>query len=167
MSDLKQASFWVGQLCIIVATVLGVFLAASQGFKQAMMFDDATTTQSNYYLRKSLSGELAANLGHIEVFADKVARQVDKPELVLDTFVWESMTYSRNALETPSDLLAEAQNFYRTVNEIMTTSYYNNTKRVELLRELSAHIKDNVLPRFERDMEGLRQKLGGYNLQVS
>ena len=158
-SEIKKPSFWISQACIIAATVVGVFLAANQGFKQAMLFDTIKTTQNNYYLRKSLQNELAANVGYIREFMAKVENRIDKPELVLETFVWSSMTYSSTSLETPSDLLREAQQFYRQANEIMNTPYFNNSVKAKNLGELADHIEKDVLPRFETNTEDLRKDL--------
>lgn len=113
VSEVKKASFWVSHLFIIAATIVGVFLAANEGLKQAMIFDDIRSAKNNYYLRKSLQGELADNIAYIKEFIAKVDRRVDKPELALETFVWKNMAFSSATLETPSELLREAKQFYR------------------------------------------------------
>lgn len=38
--ETKKASFWISQCFILLATVLGVYLASSQGFKQALAYGE-------------------------------------------------------------------------------------------------------------------------------
>ena len=165
-SEVKKASFWISQVSIIIATVLGVFLAASQGFEQAIRFDNVKAEKNNYYLRKSLQDEITDNVAHIRAFITKVEQRIDKPEMVLETFVWRSMTYSSTALETPSDLLRDAKQFYRQVDEIMNTSYFSNQMKAKALGELAASVEKNVLPKFEADTSAIRKSLQDRNLDV-
>lgn len=159
-SDVKKASFWISQLFIIVATVAGVFLAASQGLRQALQFDGIKSEQNNYYLRKSLQNELSDNVGYIREYVGKVNNRVQKPALNLETFVWNSMTYSSTALETPSDLLREAQKFYHQARDIMETPHFNDMNKAKNLGELADHIEKNVLPKFQSDTDRLKKSLG-------
>lgn len=165
-NEIKKASFWISQLCIITATVLGVFLAASQGFEQAIQFDNIKGDKNNYYLRKSLQNELSDNVGYIRDFIGKVRGGVDKPELTLETFVWRSMVYSSAALETPSELLRETQKFYHKAEEIMSTPYYNNQNKANYLGELAEHMEKNVLPKFEKDTDDIRKSLQARSMDV-
>ena len=166
VSEVKKASFWVSHLFIILATVIGVFLAANQGLKQAILFDDVRCAKNNYYLRKSLQSELADNVGYIKEFIAKVERRVDKPELVLESFVWKNMAFSSATLETPSELLREAKLFYRKAEEIMNTPYYNNYNKAEFLGELAKHVEEQVLPKFDEDAATLRKKIQDYGTDV-
>ncbi len=166
VSDVKRASFWISQIFIIIATVAGVFLAASQGLKQALQFDSIKSEQSNYYLRKSLQNELADNVGYVREFIDKVNKRIQKPALELETFVWNSMTYSPNALETPSELLREAQKFYHRANDIMTTPHFNDQIKAQNLGELADHMEKDVLPLFQADTDVLKRNLAAKNIEV-
>ena len=165
-SEIKKPAFWISQSCIIAATVIGVFLAANQGFEQAIKFDNILSEKNNYYLRKSLQQELTDNVAHIREFIRKVDQRIDKPDLVLDTFVWNSMTFSPTALETPSDMLREAKLFYRKAKEIMDTPYFNNMNKAKALGELAAHIEKNVLPKFEDNTAAIRKGLQGKKIDV-
>lgn len=164
--DIKRPSFWISNVFILMATVIGVYLAASQGFEQAVQFDTLRADKSNYYMRVSLRNELASNVEHMKEYIDKVAKRIDKPELVLDTFVWNSMTYSPSALETPSALLREAQAFYRRAPEIMNTPYFNNQNKASNLGELIKHVEENVLPAFDADTDALRKSLKDRDQEV-
>ena len=165
-NEIRKASFWISQLCIVAATVIGVFLAANQGFEQAIRFDNILSEKNNYYLRKSLQQELGDNVAHIREFIHKVDQRIDKPELVLDTFVWNSMTYSPTSLETPPELLREAKLFYRRTKEIMDTPYFNNMNKAKALGELAAHIEKTVLPKFEEDTAAIKKGLQAKKVDV-
>lgn len=165
-SEVRRASFWVSQAVIIIATVGGVYLAASQGLKQAMQFDTIKSMQNNYYLRKSLQNELTDNVGYMREYVEKVGQRVVKPPLNLETFVWNSMTYSSTALETPSDLLREAQKFYHTADDIMNNPNWNDGLRAKALGELADHIEKNVLPSFEKSTADIRAELKRRGIDV-
>ena len=164
-SDVKKASFWVSQLVIIIATVGGVYLAASQGLKQAIQFDSIRSEQNNYYLRKSLQNELGDNVGYIRDYINKVNQRVANPTLDLETFVWNSMTYSSTALETPSDLLRDAQRFYHQVDEIMKGAAAVPVKN-KALEDLAKRIESEVLPKFEADTKRIKDRLAAKNIDV-
>ncbi|MCC8109403.1 MAG: hypothetical protein LIQ30_10275 [Planctomycetes bacterium] len=118
-----------------------------------MQFDNIKSMQNNYYLRTSLRNELADNVGYMREYADKVKNRVVKPALNLETFVWNSMTYSPTSLETPSEILREAQRFYHTAGEIMANPHWNDNNRAKALTELADHVEKEVLPRMEKDAE--------------
>lgn len=165
-SDIRKASFWVSNLFIIAATVLGVFLAATQGFEQAVQFDNLRGDKNNYYMRQSLRGELADNAGYVKEYIAKVSNQVVSPQLVLEDFVWNNMTYAANALETPTELLREAQRFHRRVTEIMATPHFNDRMKAQHLGELVKHLEENVLPAFDADIEALAKSLKARNVDL-
>ena len=165
-SEAKKASFWISQIVIIIATVGGVYLAASQGLKQAIQFDSIKSEQNNYFLRKSLQNELADNVGYIREYADKVKRQIVNADLNLETFVWNSMTYSPVALETPSELLREAQKFYHSAADIMANKNFQPRNRAENLTALADHVEKNVLGKFEANTKALRETLRQRGISV-
>lgn len=164
--SVKTASFWISQMVIIIATVAGVFLAASQGLKQAIQFDSIRSEQNNYYLRKSLQNELADNVGYIREYQEKVKQRVVKPALNLETFVWTSMTYSSTSLETPSNMLREAQKFYHQAEEIMANPHFNDVNRAKGLGDLADHVEKAVLPLFEENLDRLGRALKAKGIDV-
>ena len=70
-NDLGKSGFWISQMFVVAATIIGVYLAAHTGLQQAIAFDRLTSQESNYYLRKSLHDELADN---VAVLLDTLAR---------------------------------------------------------------------------------------------
>lgn len=70
-SEVKKPSFWISQIFILMATILGVYLAATQGFKQAVQFEHIMGQKSTYYLQSSIKNELSLNITATEQFLEK------------------------------------------------------------------------------------------------
>lgn len=161
--EVRKLSFWVSQIFILIATVLGVFLAANQGFKQALVFENIQSNKSNYYLRMSLQQELSDNVTLIkEYIADVNAGNSKQAPLNLYTFVWDSMRYSSATLETPSGLLRDSQHFYRQVNdthEKIANNVYAVSYGTKKLQEVVEHMEKTVLPQFSADTDRIRSDL--------
>lgn len=165
-SEIRKASFWIAQICVIIATILGVYLAASQGFKQAMAFEDVRSDKANAYLRISLRTEMANNAEIVKAYVAKIRKNdsfsARKSPLPLQMFVWENMKFSSNTLETPSDMLNANIEFLRginaTYNELASSgiSTENGLKRME---EAVAKLENEVFPKLDANIALLRASL--------
>lgn len=165
-SEVRKASFWVGQLCVIVATVLGVYLAATQGLKQAVAFDEIRSDKNNAYLRLSLRTEMAGNIEIVKDYVAKVRKDGSlisrKRALNLQMFVWDNMKFSSNTLETPSEFLTANAEFLRTIaylhGELASSgiSTENGLKRME---EAIKKLEETVIPKIDASVEELRASL--------
>ena len=170
--ETKKLSFWVSQLFILLATVMGVYLASSQGFRQALAYGDIQSAKSNYYLRKSLQSEIADNIPLVREYMKSLetgglpARQAP---FQLDTFVWENLKVSPATLETPPELLRESRMFYRGVADLQQ-KIAGNTYGVKVgsqkLKELVEHMENDVLPMFTKDLDGIRADLKKRGVEV-
>lgn len=170
--ETKKLSFWVSQIFILLATVMGVYLASSQGFKQALAYGDVQAMRSNYYLRKSLQSEIADNIPLVREYMKRLETgglPARKAAFSLDTFVWESLKSSSATLETPPELLRESRQFYRGVADLHT-KIVDNTYGVkvanEKLEELISHMEKDVLPMFDKDIAALRNELKNRGVTV-
>lgn len=70
-TELIKTSFWVSQIFIIIATVVGVYLAAQEGLSQAIKFDALSNMQNNYHLRHALYDEVSDNVEILSHYADR------------------------------------------------------------------------------------------------
>ena len=171
--ETKKLSFWISQIFILAATVMGVYLASSQGFKQALAYGDIQAARNNYYLRKSLQSELADNIPLVREYMTKVEKgnlADRKTPFALDTFVWESMKNSSSTLETPPELLRESRKFYRGIAELqqkIADSTYSGKVGAQKLGELTDNLEQNVLPKFTADLDTLRKWLRERGVEVS
>lgn len=119
MSELRTASFWVGHLMVILATILGVYLAASAGFKQALKLDLLQSDRGTYYVAESLYQELKFNdeqmRGFIENTKDK--NFVFKEHIAgirLNEFIFNTAQESESTFEIDPALLSEVSSYYFT-----------------------------------------------------
>lgn len=121
--DLSNSRFWISQACVIIATIVGVFLAAQQGLSQALLFDTLNSKESNFYLRYSLDNEISSNIVTLKEYANLLKqnkiRDLKSNRPALQRFVWETMKYSPATLETPSHILAAANQFYLQTNILL------------------------------------------------
>lgn len=171
--EVSNLSFWISHFFMLLATVLGVYLAGQQGLKQAVAFDRIHSDMNNYYLRKSLQDELSENMILVAAYAEGLqgisihaARRAD---LHLDTFVWESMKFSSATLETPTPLLSASRRFYREVNDIhakVQSGYHDPVYGRRLLLELVEQMDTEVMPMFDEDTEALRKALARKKVRV-
>lgn len=172
LDETKKLSFWVSQLFILLATVLGVYLASSQGFRQALAYGEIQAARSNYYLRASLRGEIADNLPLVREYMQSIKTggpQARKAPMNLETFVWESMRNSPATLETPPELLREASRFYRELGELERKAADNSLGiqvLADRLRAVVDRVEKDLLPKFDADAVGLRKRLAEGGLRV-
>ncbi|MCE2573691.1 hypothetical protein [Motilimonas eburnea] len=174
--DLLNSGFWVTNLCMIVATIIGVYLASNEGFRQAMLFDDINTTEANYYLRRSLMLELEDNLTLVKqkVTTLETAQykrfDPSRDSLELDHYVWNSMQYSPNTMEVPSDLLAGARRYYRTIGvtwQQMAQHQISSQEGLSIVKEANQTVITQVLPGLQTDLATLKQQLVGFGVEVN
>ncbi|WLQ17068.1 hypothetical protein O5O45_14200 [Hahella aquimaris] len=173
-SGIKESSFWISQIFMILATVLGVYLAAQEGLNQAIIFDDLTSRQNNYYLRNSLASELQSNLIQARDYAEFVKSPPSRSAikmfpLKLDLFVWESMRYSPSALETPSQFILEIQRYYREIEDIrgkIESSAYAPHYGAEEMKKRTERMEKEVLPKLLANIDTLRRYLKEHNVPV-
>lgn len=119
-SEIKKASYWLSQVFVIIATIVGVFLAANQGYKLAVEFENNIAVKESYYLQKSLQYELEDNIEIVSVYLNAIQSgdsQAKSVPLNLNTLVLENMRYSQITLSTPPEILRGTQKFYREINE--------------------------------------------------
>ena len=163
--EVKKPSFWISQIFILLATVLGVYLASSQGFEQAMNYGNLQAARNNYYLRKSLRSEIDDNLALVDEYLKRLETgglPARKAPFALDTFVWESMKNSPSTMEAPPELLREARMFYRGVADIqqkVADNTYSVKTATERLNEMTGRIRGTVLQQFDADIDALGKRL--------
>lgn len=173
--DLTSSGFWIGHLLMIAATIAGVYLAAQAGLQQAILFDDITSKETNYYLRQSLYDEVNTNVDILRQYnEDYFGRGISVQELKqnnpkISRYVWDTMKFSPYTLETPSYFLSEVQNFYRIVDDLIEKREkftYGPTHASKLLLERLDHMEKNVLPKLAANTDKLATELMVYNVDV-
>lgn len=168
VNEIKKASFWVSQLFILVATVLGVYLAASQGYKQAVQFENMTSYKENYYLQKSLQYELQDN---ISLLKDLMTRLQDpnsygarSESLNFYSLVWENMKFSKTTLGTPPEFLRIAQQFYRniaTTQQKIAKGDISTAYGIKQFQEQIDIVEQQLIPALEKSTDQIKKELDG------
>ncbi|WP_108945525.1 hypothetical protein [Shewanella halifaxensis] len=162
--ELVKTSFWVSQIFMIVATIVGVYLAAQEGLSQAIKFDDLNNKQNNYYLRHALYDEVKDNIVTINEYADLIANStVSAYDLknvrpTISTFVWDNMRYSKNTLETPTEILTETRRFYMLSDDLVAkleARFYGRKFGADKLKALTAEVEAITLPKLKKNFENL------------
>lgn len=164
--EVKKASFWISQFFILIATVLGVYLAATQGFKQAIQFDHIMGQKNAYYLQVSLKNELSTNIAATEQFLEKTQNSKDQwatYPLELSTFIWNNMQLSATALELSPIILANTEKFMINTPKEYTKATSGDQaqrqaaiKRLELLIQSS---KQTLMPELDKNIQQLETSL--------
>ncbi len=175
--DLGNSGFWISQLFVVLATIIGVYLAAHAGLKQAIVFDELTTRERNYHLRVSLHDELQDNAQVLRHYVeDSLSRNLSRTMLrnqrpAISQFVWETMRYSPRTLETPSVFLTEGRRFYAQAEDIIhkaENGVYGAQHAAGLLHALLDRMEEELLPRLRDNYTALGEELRrqGVNLET-
>ena len=167
----KKMSFWISQLFILAATVLGVYLAANMGFKQAIAYGELQSARNNYFLRQSIRDEVVRNIPLVRAYMDGMASgpNARSQPIDLDTFVWDCMANSSQTLETPPELLSGSRAFYLDIaatHKLIAANTISANVGKERLSAALDHMEKNILPAFEADLQALKSHLKANNITV-
>lgn len=164
--ELTKSSFWVGQFFVVAATIIGVYLAASEGLNQALKFDYLSSQTDNYHLQSALLDEYKDNLTTIEQFEQLLTggshynRQTDN--LILDLFIWDTMKFSRATMETPSSILTGVRRTYHQASDIakqLKMTKIGQSIAVEQLKAVRQRGSNDVLPEIKRSLLSIQTTL--------
>lgn len=165
-SELVKTGFWIGQIFMLLATVLGVYLASQEGLSQAIRFSEIDDMQNNYYLRRSLYDEVADNVELVRQYVadieEKKPYDLKKFHPELQTYIWDTMRYSRNTLQTPAHFLSDIRRFYAEVDDLVTKGEertYGRSFFMPKLLEAAESIEQNTLVALDRNLNTLKRQL--------
>lgn len=163
--DLINTGFWVAQIFLMASTVLGVYLAAQVGLKQAVLFDEIDTTENRYKLLASVKSELNANLEKLDKYANKVANTGQNlPPPRLQKVVWKTLPRSPTTLKSKPGLLTRAESFYFKTDGI-TESIEDRSKlpdapkAAQQLKKHIAETRNNLIQDIEAQIQSLNADL--------
>ena len=158
---------------MVVATVIGVYLAAQEGLSQALQFDNLNSKEKNYYLQHALADELQDNILTLEnytaLITSKPIIDVKPYHPVVDLFVWENMKYSANALETPSQILSGVRRYNLATKSIIKKIESNQMGLkfgAKQLMELNKKVKEGALKQLILNYSQLHKELIEAGIEV-
>jgi hypothetical protein len=171
VKDNEHAEFWVSHLLIIITTIIGVYLAASSGFKIAVEFELVKSDRDSYYQRSAMRDELIDNINQLEKWGKDytsggVKNYVGQDAKELDQFVWKTMQFSQGTFEIPTEILSGIRGFYTSMTwylNKMSEKKGNASFVKEMLKKVEM-TKSNLLPKIDTDLAALRQRLLDYKI---
>ncbi len=163
---MKNPEFIISQILMIFATVIGVYLAAHEGFKQAVQFQLLDADRTAYRHMIALRDEMDFNAETLASFAEEYrasgANIHDQFLPPVRTFVWDSSSDHPSIFEMPQEVLGGAASVYKRIDDQMALGGRGPDRRRELLtafEEESVRIRQDMLPAFERALKELRQRM--------
>jgi|GEM_PF-5371827 len=160
-----SSEFWIGQMVVVVCTILGIYLAATLGFKKAVDLTLLESDRNTYYLAASFEGEVRSNLTHLDAFLtehDAAPFMPDGATLKLNRFVFDAMKFAGSTMELPPAVVNGVSTFYLDAGETMdllNAKQLNKQSGFNTLRTLIDELKADELPKLETMAGDLKQKL--------
>ena len=173
LSDVRSLGFWISNAFTILATVLGVYLAASEGFKQALQFRQVEENEHTYDLLTALKAELEYNRGQagdtVERGLEKLPQSWEEPP-PRQGFVWKTMQAVPETFRVPPAALNGIALYYSRLDQHMTDAY-NERKHpsdqrnaILALQEANAELDDTVLRAINARMAQLKETLADFGV---
>lgn len=133
MNDLRSLAYWIGHMVTLLATVIGVYFAASSGFRVAVNVEQARADRGTYYLAESLLKELQFNVENMQGYIEKTSQSrfvynEDLQGIELNDYVFSASKFSDSTFEIPPSLLNELSAYYFIVGNALD-SYYQSGKQ--------------------------------------
>jgi hypothetical protein len=175
MSRRQNLIFWVSQLAVVFSTIVGVYLASSEGLKSAVEFHYAITTEKKYYTLNALHAEVKNNNDLILEFGEKNLSKNEQGEIHahrsmrvpdLNWFVWTTMTQSSDSLDLPVDILRDVNIYYLSL--LKTSGLYENSGGYDKLRHakkintLAEDTEAVLLARITAQLEDYKDQMRDY-----
>ena len=170
---MRNPEFILSQVLMVGATVLGVYLAANEGFKQAVQFQLLDADRTAYRHMIALRDEMEFNAETLATFAEEYrasgANIHDQFLPPVRTFVWDSSSDHPSIFEMPQEVLGGASSVYRRIEREMTLGGRGPDRRRDLLNafeEESTRIREEMLPAFEDALKNLRRRMKKQGVRV-
>ena len=160
--------FLLTQVLLVLSTVLGIFLAAQQGFTKAVEFDYLKGDIDGWHVRTAVRAELIHNLdgmhnliGHVRQTGSFPATAAEWPRVSRN--VWDGAKYHPAYYETSPAALAALGAFYDEVPELLKRAQNNRvlpkvflrtSKRISGTQRAQSYLTWNLvwLPRALRQL---------------
>lgn len=169
----EHSQFWLSQIFAIIATVLGVYLAANSGFWQAVKFEDLLHSRDKFYLATSLESELRDNNRLIEIQIKKIEKNKHfnhQGRPIMAQFIWGIMKEDGTTLALPPMILTETRRYYQNIDYA-----FNNYRQIDSKNDkdmvhkvLTAESKriNKVVAKLGQYRKNLYKQLKGSDIQV-
>lgn len=165
-----NGEFWLGQIFTLIATVVGVYLAANSGFEKAIEFESLQSKRSAYLANLALHHELSANVAEVQSWVEEFQRDPQHNDMdmradsyQLDTFLWQTMQEGDAIFEIPYHQIEAISVYYGDSDNLRTVMLSGNPfqapKAAEKLARLNQQILNNFLPLQRSELQKTAQYL--------
>lgn len=159
----QNKQFWLGQVFMILATVIGVYLAANVGFKEAINYENLIGEKNKYYMTLSLSNEIKDSIEESNLIAHNKSKQIGTNTIDLPSYyVWESMKQNPDTLELPSDIITGTRRYIHNTIKMFNQFNHKQLGGYVLKKEinkLNDKVKKELLPKIEKYNSELKEFL--------
>ncbi len=177
LSKRENVLFWISQIAIIVSTVIGVYLATSEGLKSAVEFHSLTTLEKKYYTLNALRQEIESNNTLVAQFLEQLINKDENGNPVshnghgempdLNWFVWKTMENSSESLDLPVDILRDSNRYYLQLTELgeklQRSNGYDLLRYGTELEKLTKSTAEPFLVRIDEQLADYRSRLGRFD----
>jgi len=159
-NELIRPGYWIGHFLAVIATIVGVYLAASVGFNKAVELELLRADRGTYYVAKSLLSQTEANLEQFDVYIEKTTgKSRIKDEIKgmhLNDYVFQSAKFSESTFELNPQVLTEVSQFYSNLRASFDAYYPDQPETLMLsIRKETEFMKDGPLQRLEEHVNEL------------
>lgn len=172
-----NVEFWAGQIFTLVATIIGVYLAANSGFNKAIEFDSLQRQRDAYFVQRALYNEFKTNLDSVQVWTQAFNDNAQNNRLYLDKdkyqfsfFLWETMQEGSSIFAVPYDRVEVIASFYERASHLRGVMFSENPfespKAAKELEQLAESIRTDFLPSFEASIEKIKDNLNDNGLSI-
>jgi len=170
-----SSRFWIGQVMVITSTILGVFLAANAGFKQAIEFNAIVAKRNTYHMLGAFEAELKDNI----LIINNLNKRLRQPNMnrtfmlrrhQTGKFIWTAMLKSKETFQLPPDVLTGVRRYYKNLeilryelkNNLIDTDYF--VEKIALEHNVLANV---VLPGIKQEQHYLAKILTDLNISFN
>ena len=173
VSDIRSLGFWISNALMILATILGVYLAASEGFKQAMQFRQVEEAEHTYELLTALHAELQLNRSRLGEAVtdglDELPQSYEEPPRN-QRYIWQAMQNVPETFRVPPQALNGIAHYYREIDDYLEQAFdgrkhpSDQRRAFERLEAANAEFDAQVMTVIDAKMEELRRKLAEFGV---
>jgi len=169
--------FWADQIFTLIATVVGVYLAANSGFNKALEFDSLQRERDSYHIQSALYSEFKTNLDSLKVWTETFNKNprsngmhYEKDKYQFSFFLWETMQESSTIFAIPYNRVEVIASFYdkaRHLREVIFSGNpFESPQAAKKLVELEQSIRSDFLVDFKKGLTEMKDDLESNSLSI-
>lgn len=159
--------FWVGNVVVVLSTILGVYLASHAALETGLKFESIRADVSGYNLRKSIKEEIMHNFRVVDKLQKMIdngaAYHVSSPDFPkMRTFVIEAMKKNPTTLSLPSEIITGTLDFYETSDDLMDRASRKLIGVSHMMKQIKSErrkVRKKVLRVLDKELADLQKRI--------